>query len=127
MQEVAKRLNLKAEFKETQWDSMFAGLNSKRFDVVANQVGKKDRENQYDFSDSYTTSQAVVVTKADNNDIKAEGDVKGKKAAQSLTSNYNDLAKNAGAEIEGVEGMAQAFQLIQQGRVDLTFNDNWRC
>ena len=123
MQEVAKRLNLKAEFKETQWDSMFAGLNSKRFDVVANQVGKKDRENQYDFSDSYTTSQAVVVTKADNNDVKSEGDVKGKKAAQSLTSNYNDLAKNAGAEIEGVEGMAQAFQLIQQGRVDLTFND----
>lgn len=41
MQEVAKRLNLKVEFKETQWDSMFAGLNSKRFDVVANQVGKK--------------------------------------------------------------------------------------
>ncbi|WP_217620970.1 transporter substrate-binding domain-containing protein, partial [Bacillus sp. GbtcB13] len=73
--------------------------------------------------DSYTTPQAVVVTKADNNDIKAEGDGKGKKAAQSLTSNYNALAKNAGAEIEGVEGMAQGFQLIQQGRVDLTFKD----
>lgn len=61
--EVAKRLGLKVDFKETQWDSMFAGLNSKRFDVVANQVGKTDRENQYDFSDKYTTSSAVVVTK----------------------------------------------------------------
>ncbi|WP_077735728.1 cystine ABC transporter substrate-binding lipoprotein TcyA [Bacillus sonorensis] len=120
---VAKRLNLKVDFKETQWDSMFAGLNSKRFDVVANQVGKKGREDQYDFSDSYTTSQAVVVTKADNNEIKSEQDVKGKTAAQSLTSNYNDLAKKAGANIEGVEGMAQSFQLIQQGRVDLTYND----
>ena len=42
---------------------MFAGLNAKRFDVVANQVGKTGRENQYDFSDKYTTSNAVVVTK----------------------------------------------------------------
>ncbi|MFT0802652.1 cystine ABC transporter substrate-binding lipoprotein TcyA [Bacillus swezeyi] len=123
MKEVGKRLNLKVDFKETQWDSMFAGLNSKRFDVVANQVGKKDREDKYDFSDSYTTSQAVVVIKADNNDIQSEEDVKGKTAAQSLTSNYNDLAKSAGAKIEGVEGMAQSFQLIQQGRVDLTYND----
>lgn len=40
-----------------------------------------------------------------------------------MTSNYNDLAQKAGAKIEGVEGMAQAFQLIQQGRVDLTYND----
>lgn len=121
--EVAKRLDLKPEFKETQWDSMFAGLNSKRFDVVANQVGKTGRENQYDFSDKYTTSQAIVVTKSDNNDIKKLSDVKGKKAAQSLTSNYNKLATDAGAKIEGVEGLAQSIQLIQQGRADLTFND----
>ena len=48
---------------------------------------------------------------------------KGKKAAQSLTSNYNKLATDAGAKIEGVEGLAQSIQLIQQGRADLTFND----
>ncbi|MCY7603331.1 cystine ABC transporter substrate-binding lipoprotein TcyA, partial [Bacillus altitudinis] len=71
----------------------------------------------------YTTSRAVVVTKSDNNDIKKLSDVKGKKAAQSLTSNYNKLATDAGAKIEGVEGLAQSIQLIQQGRADLTFND----
>ncbi|OAZ65907.1 L-cystine-binding protein TcyA [Bacillus siamensis] len=122
IQEVAKRLGLKADFKETQWDSMFAGLNSKRFDVVANQVGKTGRENQYDFSNKYTTSNAVVVTKKDST-IAKEADVKGKTAAQSLTSNYNKLAKDAGAKVEGVEGMAQSLQLIQQGRADLTYND----
>ncbi|WP_340034962.1 cystine ABC transporter substrate-binding lipoprotein TcyA [Bacillus sp. FSL K6-0993] len=121
--EVAKRLGLKVDFKETQWDSMFAGLNSKRFDVVANQVGKTDREDKYDFSDKYTTSRAVVVTKKDNNDIKSEADVKGKTSAQSLTSNYNKLATDAGAKVEGVEGLAQSLQLIQQGRVDMTYND----
>lgn len=27
------------KFVETQWDSMFSGLNAGRFDTVANQVG----------------------------------------------------------------------------------------
>ncbi|ALC83585.1 MULTISPECIES: cystine ABC transporter substrate-binding lipoprotein TcyA [Bacillus] len=123
IKEVGKRLDLEVEFKETQWDSMFSGLNSKRFDLVANQVGKNGREDQYDFSEKYTTSKAVVVTKADNNSIKSEEDVKGKTSAQSLTSNYNDIAKEAGANVQGVEGLAQALQLIQQGRADVTFND----
>lgn len=50
--EVAKRLGLKPEFLETQWDAMFAGLDSKRFDMIANQVGiRPDRQEKYDFSD----------------------------------------------------------------------------
>ncbi|MFV1050319.1 transporter substrate-binding domain-containing protein, partial [Klebsiella pneumoniae] len=36
---VADKLGVKVEFKETQWDSMMAGLKAGRFDVVANQVG----------------------------------------------------------------------------------------
>ena len=56
-QEVAKRLGVKAEFLETQWDAMFAGLDSKRFDMVANEVGiKPERQEKYDFSDPYITS-----------------------------------------------------------------------
>ncbi|CAM5488744.1 L-cystine-binding protein TcyA [Bacillus safensis FO-36b] [Bacillus safensis subsp. safensis] len=64
-----------------------------------------------------TRHQAIVVTKSDNNDIKKLSDVKGKKAAQSLTSNYNKLATDAGAKIEGVEGLAQSIQLKQHGRL----------
>lgn len=42
---VAKEENLKLKFNETSWDSMFAGLDAGRFDVIANQVGvNKDRE-----------------------------------------------------------------------------------
>ena len=36
---VAKAENLKLKFNETSWDSMFAGLDAGRFDVIANQVG----------------------------------------------------------------------------------------
>ena len=35
---VADKLGVDVEFKETQWDAMLAGLDSKRFDMVANQV-----------------------------------------------------------------------------------------
>ncbi|QXE01366.1 amino acid ABC transporter substrate-binding protein [Terribacillus sp. DMT04] len=126
MKEVGEHLGLEVKFEETQWDSMFSGLNSERFDVIANQVGKgenNERVDQYDFSDPYTQSQSVVVTAADNNDITSIEDVEGKTSAQSLTSNYNARAEEAGAKIEGVEGLAQSIQLIEQGRVDLTFND----
>ena len=50
-------LGVKAEFKETQWDAMFAGLDAKRFDMIANEVGiRPDRQEKYDFSDPYITS-----------------------------------------------------------------------
>ena len=62
-QEVANRLGVEAEFLETQWDAMFAGLDSKRFDMVANQVGiKPERQEKYDFSVPYITSKAVLIT-----------------------------------------------------------------
>ena len=56
---MAKRLGVKPEFKETQWDAMFAGLDAKRFDMIANQVGiRPDRQEKYDFSEPYITSAA---------------------------------------------------------------------
>lgn len=122
--EVAKRLGVKAEFKETQWDGMFAGLDAKRFDMIANEVGiQPDRVKKYDFSNPYIESGAVLIVNKDNKNIKSFNDLKGKKAAQSLTSNYGKLAKSKGAELLGVEGFTQAVSLIETNRVDATVND----
>ncbi|WP_453993927.1 amino acid ABC transporter substrate-binding protein [Bacillus nitroreducens] len=124
IKEVAKRMDLEVEFMETQWDSMFAGLNAKRFDLIANQVGINDeRKANYDFSEPYTYSSAVLVVAKDNNDITSFEELKGRKAAQSLTSNYGAIAKENGAEIVGVEGLAQSIELIKQGRAEATAND----
>lgn len=123
--EVAKRLGVKAEFKETQWDAMFAGLDAKRFDMIANQVGiKPEREEKYAFSNPYITSTGVLIAHEDNTEIKGFEDLKGKKAAQSMTSNYAAMAKENGAEIVGVEGFNQAIELIMSKRADVTINDN---
>lgn len=123
--EVAKRLDVEIEFLETQWDSMFAGLDSKRFDMVANQVGiRPDRQEKYDFSDPYITSAGVLIVHEDNEEVTSFENIEGLKAAQSMTSNYADLAKSHGAEIVGVEGFNQAIELINSKRADVTINDN---
>jgi L-cystine transport system substrate-binding protein len=122
--EVAKRLGVEPEFKETQWDALFAGLDAKRFDMIANQVGiRPDRQEKYDFSDPYITSAAVLIAHKDNNEVKAFEDIKGLNAAQSLTSNYGDMAKKYGASLVSVEGFTQAVELLASKRVDVTIND----
>lgn len=121
---IAEKMGVEVKFMETQWDAMFAGLDSKRFDMIANQVGiREDRLEKYDFSDHYITSAAVLVAKEDNDEIKSFEDIEGKKSAQSLTSNYADIAREYKAEIEGVDGFNQAIELINSNRVDVTIND----
>ena len=121
---VAEKMGVEAEFEETQWDAIFAGLEAGRFDVIANQVSITDeRKATYDFSEPYTVSSGVIVTTADNTDITSFEDLSGKTTAQSLTSNWNELAKASGANVEAVEGWAQSITLLEQGRVDATIND----
>ncbi|MBP2240393.1 cystine transport system substrate-binding protein [Cytobacillus eiseniae] len=123
--EVAKRLGVEPVFMETQWDAIFAGLDSKRFDMIANQVGiRPDRQEKYDFSDPYITSAGVLIKHTDNEAVTSFEDIEGLKAAQSMTSNYADLARENGAEIVGVEGFNQAIELINSKRADVTINDN---
>ncbi|HID8601038.1 TPA: amino acid ABC transporter substrate-binding protein [Neisseria meningitidis] len=121
---VAEKLGVKVEFKETQWDSMMAGLKAGRFDVVANQVGLTSPERQatFDKSDPYSWSGAVLIVRNDSN-IKSIADIKGVKTAQSLTSNYGEKAKAAGADLVAVDGLAQSLTLIEQKRADATLND----
>lgn len=123
--EVGKRLGVEAEFVETAWDGMIAGLDAGRFDTVFNEVSiTDDRKAKYDFSDPYIVSKAVLIVKENNTDIKKLADLKGKKSAQSLTSNLGKIAKDNGAELVGVDGFNQAIDLLTSGRVDATINDS---
>ncbi len=107
---VAKKAGYKVKFVETQWDSMFSGLNSGRFDTIANQVGMDaDRKKKYNFSKPYTYTQGVLVTRK-NSDIKSFDDVEGRALAQTLTSNYGKLAKEKGAKVTSVEGLTRRWK-----------------
>ena len=122
---VAEKLGVKAEFLEGKWDGLIAGLDANRYDVVVNQVGITDaRKQKYDFSESYIASKAVLIVRADDDSIKGFADLKGKKSAQSLTSNFGKLAEASGAELVGTDGFDQSIQLVLTGRADATINDS---
>ncbi|MBU8878414.1 amino acid ABC transporter substrate-binding protein [Bacillus sp. FJAT-29790] len=123
-EEIASRLGVKAEIIETPWDGIFAGLDSKRFDMIVCQVGiRPDRQEKYDFSEPTNVSKPYLIIHNDNDTIKSFEDLKGKKSAQSLTSMFKDMAESNGAEIVGVEGFNQAIDLLISKRVDATIND----
>lgn len=120
---VAERLGVEPEFQETQWDAIFAGLDAGRFDVIANQVTvTPERLERYAFSTPYTFSPGVLIV-AEGSDITGFDTLAGHTSAQSLTSNWADVARDADAEVVDVEGFAQAAELLRQGRVDATIND----
>jgi cystine transport system substrate-binding protein len=122
---VAAQLGVETEFKETQFDGIFAGLEAGRFDMIANQISiNPTRQEKYDMSEPYTVSQGVLIVKDTTTDISSFEDLAGKTSAQSLTSNWYEIAKENGANVEAVEGFAQAVQLLEQGRVDATINDS---
>jgi cystine transport system substrate-binding protein len=122
---VGAELGMEVEFSETQFDAIFAGLEADRYDVIANQVTvNPEREEKYLFSAPYTVSTGVVITRADDNSVTSLADVKGKRSAQSTTSSFAEVATEAGAQIEAVEGFTQAITLLKQERVDVTINDS---
>ena len=123
-QAVGAKLGKKVEFVQTPLDAIFAGLEAKRFDLIANQVTINDeRKAKYDLSEPYTVSEGVIVTRADDTSITSLANLKGKTTAQSSTSNWAQVARDAGAKVEAVEGFVQAIQLLKDGRVDATVND----
>ncbi|MCV7355411.1 ABC transporter permease subunit [Mycolicibacterium fluoranthenivorans] len=122
---VGDKLGVKVEFVETPWDSIFAGLAADRFDVVANEVTiNPERQAKYDLSQPYSVGEGVIVTRAGDDSITSLADLKGKTTAQSSTSNWAQVARAAGANVESVEGFAQAITLLNQGRIDATVNDS---
>ena len=113
---VADKLGLEIEFQETQWDAIFAGLDAGRFDVIANQVSiNPEREEQYLFSAPYTVSPGVVVVNEGDDSISSFDDLAGKTTAQSLTSNWYELAADVGRERRGRRGLGAGRRAPRAG------------
>lgn len=122
---IAKEIGVKAEFAEGSFDSLLAGVDAKKYDTVADQISATDeRKAKYDFTEPYTYSYGVVVTTKDNpKNVSSFDNVKGLKAAETGTSNWNKTAQEKGAEIVQVNDFGQAVEALQSGRADVTLND----
>ena len=123
--EVAKKINYKVKFVEAPWDSMLAAFDANKSDVIFNQVSiTPERKEKYLFSTPYSVSHPALIVNKDNNEIKDFADLKGKTSAQSLTSNYAQMAEDLGAEISSVDGFSKAVELVGDNRADATLNDD---
>ena len=120
---IAEQLGVEAEFVEGEWDGLLAGLDSGRYDTMANGVSvTEERQEKYDFTDPYAYNRIVVITLSDS-DIASMGDLDGKTTANTLGSSYATLAESYGATNTGVDDFNQTIDLLESGRIDATLND----
>jgi His/Glu/Gln/Arg/opine family amino acid ABC transporter permease subunit len=125
MRAVADEAGWDLQFVEAPFDSLFPALDSKRIDVIANQVTiTGERKARYLFSTPYTYSHGVIVTAKDTDDITSLDDLKGRTTAQTASSNWAQVAKDAGAKVQYVQDFGPGVELLTQGRVDAIVNDN---
>lgn len=122
---VAEKLGLKIEFLTAPWDAMLAAFDAGKADAVFNQVSITDeRKKKYEYSVPYTVVYGAIIVHKDNNDIKSFEDLKGKKNADSATSNWAQVAKKYGAQNVTVDSFAKSMELLIARRVDTVVRDN---
>ena len=120
---IAEKLGVEPEYVESDWDSLFAGLDAGRFDLVCNGVEVTDeRAKTYDFTTPYGYIHTALAVRKDNEDIKSFEDLKGKTTANSLASTYMELAESYGATVQGIDTLEETIQLLTAGRIDATLN-----
>ena len=123
--EVAKKLNLKIEFLTAPGDAMLAAFDAGKADAVFNQVSVTDeRKKKYDYAQPYTIVHGAIITHKDNDDIKSFDDLKGKKNADSATSNWAKVAASYGAQNVTVDSFSKSMELLVSERVDTVVRDN---
>ena len=104
---VAKDLGVTAEFTETPWDSLIAGVDADR----------------YDFSVPYLYSEPKVAVKKDSS-LQNVSEISGHSSAQSETSNFRKMVEAKGASIVVVSGFDEAIEQVLSGRAEMTANDS---
>ena len=120
---IAEKLGVEPEYVESDWDSLFAGLDAGRFDMVCNGVEVTDeRALTYDFTTPYGYIHTALAVRKDNDEIKTFEDLKGKTTANSLASTYMELAESYGATVQGIDPLEETIQLLAAGRIDATLN-----
>lgn len=120
---IGEKLGVEVEIVEAPWESLFAGLDDGRYDMVVNGVEiTEERSEKYDFSEPYGYIHTALVVRADNDDIHSFEDLNGKKTVNSIGSTYMELAESYGASAAGVSTLNDTIQNVLDGRADATLN-----
>ncbi|MET3927154.1 transporter substrate-binding domain-containing protein [Devosia sp. 2618] len=132
--EIAKRLNAKVDWQLSSWDVMIQSVRDGQFEVGMDGITINDeRKSQIDFSDSYLTSQQLMLVRADETrftdatTFAANADFL--VGAQAGTTNfyvavYDVLdGDEANPRIKLFETFGASVQALQSGDVDTVLMD----
>lgn len=120
---VAEKLGVTPEFAVGEWDGLLAGVQSGRYDLMANGVGyTQERAQAYYYSDFYAFNRTALVVRGDNEEIKSLEDLEGKTTCNSANSTYQLLAEQYGATVKDIETLDGTIEELLAGRVDATLN-----
>lgn len=124
---IAKELGIKAEFINTPWEGLIAGLNNGEFDVIMSAMSPEEATaatEAVELSNNYYVMSDVIVVRSNNTDIKAKEDLAGKtvgvqdactaaQAAEDLPNKGIKVAK-----LNHYTRNAEAYAELANGRID---------
>lgn len=127
VKEVAKRMGVKAKFKEYNVDGQIASLEKGEADINANDSNlNKERAKKFIISTPIKHSfDSLIVRKSDDSGIHSLEDLKGKKAAGEPNTGYMKIAKQYGAQLVTYDNATNDQYLtdVANGRTDVILND----
>lgn len=127
VKEVAKRMGVKAKFKEYNVDGQIASLEKGEADINANDSNlNKQRAKKFIISTPIKHSfDSLIVRKSDDSGIHSLEDLKGKKAAGEPNTGYMKIAKQYGAQLVTYDNATNDQYLtdVANGRTDVILND----
>ena len=123
--EIAKRLDLDAEFIKTPFDPIFRNLAQGRFDMVASAATiTPEREGTVAFSVPYfAADQSLMIKKG--SDIKTKDDLEGKIVGAQLGTTGAMYAKDKtkAKTVRTYDLIDDAFKALESGQVEAVIND----
>lgn len=120
---LAKQMGDKIDWTQIDFKGLIPGLVARRYDMAVSAIYITDaRKEVVDFSNTYYPGGLVIMTKADNSDIKGPTDLAGKKVSVQVGTKSVDYLKtnHPEASLVEVEKNTQMFDLLEIGRVDAT-------
>ena len=119
--EIGERLDKEVEFVTTSFSGLFGMLETGRIDTIANQITiTPERLEKYNFSTPYVYDGAQIVVRKGNDSIQGLDDLKGKKVAVNLGSNFEQLMRkqDTNNEINIITYETNLEQDVALGRTD---------
>lgn len=122
---IADTAGFKVEIKSMGFDGVIQAVASKQVDgAISAMTITPDRQKMFNFSDPYFDANQSIAVKADNDAIKSEADLKGKRIAVQIGTTGSEYAKKIeGTKVKDFNTIDLAFMELKNGNTDAVVND----